>query len=75
MLGLPLRIPPGGPKKFYFLFLSFILMNGKVCANSGAITPFKFRNSVDIVGQRKVCSGASAFNFASMPLSGTVTEC
>lgn len=63
MVGLGLRVPPGGGKKF--VCLAIILLNGRTCANDYAIKAFEHGNAFDTIGQERVCSHAPAFNFVS----------
>jgi len=51
------------------------LLNHSIQADDFVIKPFNNGNSFDIVGQEKICSCASMFNFVPALLGGNIAGC
>ena len=68
LVGLGLRAPPGEAKTLsFFVCLSVTLWNDIACANDFVQMSLEYRNDFDVVGERKVCSCAPAFDFLRSP--------
>jgi len=79
LVGLGLHLPPGRPKALSFfvsvcLFVRRAFECQSLCADF-ARKALEHRNDFDIVGQEKVCSCASIFNFLRLLPTGDTTKC
>jgi len=53
------------------MYVTVVLLSGKVCECNSATKAFELRYGYDIVGRGTVCTCASKLNFIPMPYGGT----